>query len=123
MRTSSYFEKAVFHDQPSAIDEFYEKKAGQLFEQSWERSYIEFHVQRPSHTDPHGSHMSRDELMTAPVWDSEDSDATTELSSPTEQAQNVDGPPQFTGAQMERWRISSTKELGYYAAVSPRECA
>ena len=60
--------------------------------------------------------------MIAPEWDSDvDSDAFTELSSPIKQAQNADGPPQYTGAPVERWRISNTQELRDYAAVGPLE--
>ena len=106
------------------MDEYYDAKAGQLFEQSSEHSYVEFYVQRPSHKDPDGSHISFDELETAKEWNSEDSDATTELSSPTEHTQNAEGLPQLTGAQMEPCRIiTSTEELRYRAAVSPPECA
>ena len=122
MKTSSYFDKAIFHDQVSAIDEYYEKKAEQLFEYSKDRSYIEFHVQRPSHQDPGGPHLSQNEPTIAPEWDSDiDSDVTTELSSPTRQTQNADGPPGYTGAPIERWRISSIQELRSHATVGQLE--
>ena len=122
MKTSSYLDEAIFHDQVSAIDEYYEKKADHLFEHSKDDSYVEFHVQRPSHKDHDGPCAFQDEPMIAPEGDSYvDSDAFTKLSSTIKQTQNADGPPQYTGAPVERWRISSTQELRNYAAVGPLE--
>ena len=46
MKTSSYFDKAILHDQVSAIDEYYEKKADQLFEHSKDLSLI--HISEPT---------------------------------------------------------------------------
>lgn len=119
MKTSSYLEKALFHDQASAIDEYYQEKAGKLFEQSKESSFIELHIQRPSHEGCDSSQNLQDDFMTTQPWESDvDSDSTSDPSSPTQQHQILDGPPRYTGAPVERWRLRDIQELGHYAAVS-----
>ena len=118
MQTSSYLEKALFYYQTSAINEYFEKKADQLFEQTKDRSYLEFHVHRPSCRAPDDSSVCHDEPSHMQKWNSDlNSDSESDPSSPIEQYQGPDGPPRYTGAPVERWKIDDVQDLTHHAAV------
>lgn len=123
MTTSSYLKKALFYDQTSAINEYFEKKADQLFEDAEARSYFGFYVHRPSHRAPDDSGVHHDELTHMWNWDSDPGyDSESESPSRTEQHQRADAPPPYTRAPVERWRIdrfriSNVQQLRHHAAV------
>ena len=51
-------------------------------------------------------------------WDSDqNSDSESDPSSPIEQYQGPDGPPRYTGAPVERWKIDTIQKLIHLAAV------
>ena len=119
MRTSSYFEKALFQDQTSAIDEYFQTKSTQLFEQSKSKPFVDFLVHQPPGKGLDGPPPSQ--YNTAPLqeWSSDlDGESDSEPSSPVQTLPNTDGPPCYTGAPPERWRIASSEELRHRAKVS-----
>ena len=118
MKTSSTFEKALFYDQTSAIDEVFARISGQLFEQAKERSYLEFHVQRPSNGVFGCPQSSQNSFATLQRWDSNlDRESDSDTPSPTQPFDKVGGPPCYTGTPVDRWRIVSIEDVGRCAKV------
>ena len=119
MKTSSYFEKVLFHDDTAAIDDYFERRVGQLFEQSAERSYIEFHIQQPSHKVDVETKAAFDAIIKTPKSDSDlESDADSDPSSPTEQSCYLGEHPRYIPAPVLRRRISDAHGLSQIAVVS-----
>jgi len=116
MKTSSYYEKALFDDGTTAIDDYFETRVGQLFEQSKERSSIEFHIQRPSHQVDGDAKAAFDAVSKTSEWDSDlGSDSTAE---PSDQSCHLGEPPRYTEAPVMRSKITDVKNLSELAAVS-----
>ena len=116
MQTSSYLERALFHDQTSANHEYFESKAEQLFAQPEERSYVELYVQRPS---SNRSKSSLDSDHTLKVVQKRAADANFLPESPMDSWYRVDS---SSRTQIERWRISDVQEFKYYATVRSNSC-
>lgn len=116
MKTSSYYEKALFDDSTAAIDDYFETRVGQLFEQYKERPYIEFHFQRPSHQVDGDAKAAFDAVSKAAEWDSDSgSDSTAE---PSHQSCHLGEPPRYTEAPVLRSKITDVESLSELAVVS-----
>jgi len=116
MKTSSYYEKALFDDGTAAIDDYFETRVGQLFELSKERSQIEFHFQRPPHQVDGDAKAAFDAVSKTPEWDSDlGSDSTAE---PSDQSCHLGEPPRYTEAPVLRSKITDVKSLSELAVVS-----
>lgn len=116
MKTSSYYEKALFDDSTTAIDEYFETRVGQLFEQSQERSYIEFHLQRPfSQTD--GDAEAAFDTISKRLEENCDSgcNSTAELS---DQSCHLGEPPCYIETPVLRSKITDVKSMSELAMVS-----
>lgn len=116
MKTSSYYEKALFDDSTPAIDDYFDTRVGQLFEQSKERSYIEFHFQRPSHQVEGDATAAFDAVSKASEWDLDlGSESTAE---PWDQSCHLREPPRYTEAPVLGSKITDVKNLSELAVVS-----
>lgn len=118
MKTSAYFEKALFYDDAAAIEDYFERRVGQLFEQTKERSYIEFHIQLPSHKINIQNKIALEAVAKTPEWDSGlESDGSVDPSSPAEHSCFPNDPPRYIGAPVLRRRISNVETLTELAKV------
>lgn len=116
MQTSSYLEKALFHDQTSANQEHFESKAEQLFAQPQEPSYLELHAQRPLGKFPQRTANSEHTFTVVQKWEA---DPSLHPESPTDSWYHEDV---SSRTQIDRWRISNVDELKHYAAVRSNRC-
>lgn len=120
MKTSSYFEDALFRDDATATEDFFAGRAGHLFEVSKERSSIEFHIQLPPFKKDLEIRAIAELVTETPEWDSElESDSNIDPSSPTDHVLHPSEPPRYkTGAPAFRKKISDVKQLSNLALVS-----
>ena len=119
MRTSPYFQKVLFYDNTPAIDDYFESRVGQLFEQSRERSYIEIHVQQPLRKVDAKNKGVPDAVSETLEWGSElESDASADPSSPAEKSCYSSGLLHYDGAPALRRKISDAHILREVALVS-----
>lgn len=117
MKTSSNFEKALFYEDPEAINDYYKSRVDQLFELSEDRSYIEFHVQRPD--SKYGSEKRFNSIVGAPQWDSDgESDSASMPSSPVKEPKQSAQSPPYIQAPVFRRKISNVQCLASIAVVS-----
>ncbi|KAL9587546.1 MAG: hypothetical protein Q9203_003458 [Teloschistes exilis] len=126
MKTSSFFEQALFKDSPTAIDDLFKRRCDQLFEQSSnDRSYIEFYVQLQSDKDDKDTQVAleavRSGISTLPVWRSDlDSDSDSDPSSPIAKSKHSGRPPRYVGAPLYCRKILNVRSLHELAAIFPR---
>ncbi|KAL8776005.1 MAG: hypothetical protein Q9194_003447 [Teloschistes cf. exilis] len=129
MKTSSFFEQALFKDSPTAIDDLFKRRCDQLFEQSSnDRSYIEFYVQLQSDKDDKDTQVAleavRSGISTLPVWRSDlDSDSDSDPSSPIAKSKHSGRPPRYVGAPLYCRKILNVRSLHELAAVRTLEAS
>ena len=115
MKTSAYFKKALFYNDTGAIDDYFERKVGQLFEQSTERSYIDIHIQK---IDPDAKQALKTDIE-SPAWDPRlEDDSSVDPLSPEERFRYWTEPSRYTGAFVIHKRISDAQSLTELAVVS-----
>lgn len=124
MKTSSYFEQALFNDSPTAIDDLFERRCDQLFEQSSDRSHIEFYIQLQPDKDDKDTQAALEAVSTLPVWHSNlDSDSGSDPSSPIEKSKYSGRPPRYVGAPLYCRKILDVQSLRQVAAVRVLEAS
>ncbi|KAL8688219.1 MAG: hypothetical protein Q9218_005818 [Villophora microphyllina] len=117
MKASSYFEQALFKDNTTAIDDYFDLRRDQLFEPSKERSYVEFYIQLEFHKGDKDTQAAFEVVSRTQAWDSDlESDSGSDPSSPTEQSKYLGDPPRYTGAPILRRKISDIQSLNEVAA-------
>lgn len=118
MKTSSYFERALFSDNATAIDEWFEQRCDQLFEPSNDRSHVEFYIQLQPDKDDKDTQATLEAVSKLPVSHLEqESDSGSDPSSPIEQSKYSGRPPRYVGAPIYCRKILDAQSLTEVAAV------
>lgn len=124
MKTSSFFEQALFNDCPTTIDDLFERRCDQLFEQSSSRSHIEFYIQLQPGKDDKDTQAALEAVSTLPVWHSDlDSDSGADPSSPIEKSKCSGRPPRYVGAPLYCRKILDVQSLHEVATVGTLEAS